>query len=63
MKTVKALMGFAGIVLLAFMLAGCEEAEKKSSELGKAPKKTLDRAKQKVEDIEKKMADRMKQSQ
>jgi len=61
MKTVKVCMSFGAIVFLALMLNGCEAEEKKSSDLGKVPQKTLDNAKKKIDDIEKKMKDRMKE--
>ena len=61
MKLIKTFLGLAAAAALILALNGCEAQEKKSSELGKVPKKTLDDAKKKIADIEDKMKDRLDQ--
>ncbi len=66
MKAIKIILSFGAMVALALMLNGCgtEEAEKekkKAEERGLVPKQTVDRAKQKIADVEEKMKDRLKQ--
>ena len=64
MKAIKIILSFGAIVALALVLNGCEAAEeekKKAEERGLVPKETVDRAKQKIADVEDKMKDRLKQ--
>ena len=68
MKAIKIILSFIGIVALSLVLNGCgtEEAEKekeKAGQRGLLPKQTVDRAKQKIADVEEKMKDRLKQVQ
>ena len=64
MKAIQNILSIGAIVALALMLNGCgavEEEKKKAEERGLVPKKTVDRAKQKIADVEDKMKDRLNQ--
>ena len=74
MKVFKIILSCAAMVALALVLNGCEGEKKKAGELGfieaekkKAgerglvPKQTVDRARQRIADVEDKMKDRLKQ--
>ena len=61
MRAIKIFLSFGAIVALALVLNGCEAEKKKAEERGLVPKKTVDRAKQKIADVEEKMKERLKQ--
>jgi len=66
MRVIKILLSVGALVALVLVLNGCgveevEKEKKKAEERGTIPKKTVDRAKQKIADVEDKMKDRLKQ--